>query len=85
MDTVDANLALGFPEDSRDYTCGIQILQYLGIKKVRLMTNNPKKIDAFSRENSPVEVCERVPVSMAPQLHDEFYLKTKAVRMGHLL
>lgn len=85
MDTVDANLALGFPEDSRDYTCGIQILQYLGIKKVRLMTNNPKKIDAFSRENSPVEVCERVPVSMTPQLHDEFYLKTKAVRMGHLL
>jgi 3,4-dihydroxy 2-butanone 4-phosphate synthase/GTP cyclohydrolase II len=85
MDTIEANLALGFPEDMRDYTCGIQILKDLGVKKVKLMTNNPKKIEALNFEGSGIEVTERVPVSIQPQKYDEFYLTTKKIRMGHLL
>lgn len=85
MDTIEANLALGFAEDLRDYTCGIQILKDLGVKKVKLMTNNPKKIEALKLDGSGIEVTERVSVSIQPQKYDEFYLTTKKIKMGHLL
>lgn len=85
MDTVDANLALGLPEDARDYTCAVQILKDLGATKLRLMTNNPKKVDALNFEGTGIEVVERVPIVIQSQKFDEFYLSTKKVRMGHLL
>lgn len=85
MDTIEANIALGFPEDMRDYTCGIQILKDLGVKKVKLMTNNPKKIEALKLDGSGIEITERVSVSIQPQKYDEFYLSTKKMKMGHLL
>ena len=85
MDTVDANLALGLPEDARDYTCAVQILKDLGARKLRLMTNNPKKVDALNFEGTGIEVVERVPIVIQSQKFDEFYLSTKKVRMGHLL
>lgn len=85
LDTVDANLALGLPEDARDYYCGIQILKNLGISRIRLMTNNPQKVDALSCRECGIEITERIPLEVPVQKHDAFYLKTKAVRMGHLL
>lgn len=85
MDTVDANLALGLPEDARDYTCAVQILKDLGATKLRLMTNNPKKIDALTFEGTDIQVVERLPIVFQSQKYDEFYLTTKKVRMGHLL
>lgn len=85
MDTVDANLVLGLPEDARDYTCAVQILKDLGVKKISLMTNNPKKVDAIGFEGTGIEVSERVPIVIQSQKYDEFYLTTKKVRMGHLL
>lgn len=83
MDTVDANLALGLPEDARDYTAGIQILQDLGIKNVRLMTNNPQKLKELNACGLTVK--ERVPLQIKAQQFDSFYLHTKMERMGHLL
>ncbi|MCR5605328.1 MAG: bifunctional 3,4-dihydroxy-2-butanone-4-phosphate synthase/GTP cyclohydrolase II [Treponema sp.] len=85
LDTVDANLALGLPEDARDYTCGIQILKNLGVSKVRLMTNNPKKIYGLNSKDSGLEIVERVPLQMDILPQDAFYLKTKVLRMGHLI
>lgn len=85
MDTVDANLALGLPEDARDYTCGIQILKNLGISKIRLMTNNPKKIYGLNSKDCGLEIVERVPLQMDVLPQDAFYLKTKVLRMGHLI
>lgn len=85
MDTVDANLALGLPEDARDYTCAVQILKDLGATRLRLMTNNPKKVDALNFEGTGIEVVERVPIVIQSQKFDEFYLSTKKIRMGHLL
>ncbi|UKI56736.1 MAG: GTP cyclohydrolase II [Treponema succinifaciens] len=85
MDTVDANLALGLPEDARDYSCGIQILKNLGVSKLRLMTNNPQKIDAMNCKENGIEIEERIPLEIPVQKYDEFYLRTKAKRMGHLL
>lgn len=82
-DTVDANLELGFPEDARDYTIGTQILVDLGIRQMRLMTNNPLKVYGLSGYN--LEIVERVPIEMEPGEYDSFYLKTKKDRMGHLL
>ena len=85
LDTVDANLALGLPEDARDYNCGVQILRDLGISKLKLMTNNPQKVYGLNKEECGLEITERIPIEMPVRKQDEFYLKTKAVRMGHIL
>ncbi len=83
MDTVEANIALGFPEDMRDYGIGAQILEDLGVEKVKLMTNNPKKLSGISGYG--IEIVERIPIQMNHNEKNEFYLKTKKEKMGHLL
>ena len=85
MDTVDANLALGLPEDARDYNVGIQILRDLGVSKIKLMTNNPKKIYGLGDKNCGLEITERIPLQIQAQKFDSFYLETKMKRMGHML
>lgn len=82
-DTVEANEALGFPADLRDYGIGAQILADLGVKKLRLLTNNPKKIAAL--EGYGLEVVERVPIEIPPNQNNQHYLLTKKQKMGHLL
>nr|WP_319801745.1 bifunctional 3,4-dihydroxy-2-butanone-4-phosphate synthase/GTP cyclohydrolase II [Clostridium beijerinckii] len=83
LDTVDANLALGFREDMRDYKTSADMLKILGIKNVRLITNNPDKIEGL--EKNDIKVVERVSIQMPLNENDEFYLKTKKERMNHLL
>lgn len=83
MDTVEANLALGFPEDMRDYGIGAQILFDLGIRKIRLMTNNPKKLSGLSGYG--LEIVERVPIQMNHNERNAYYLKTKKEKLGHML
>lgn len=83
LDTVEANLKLGFPEDAGDYTIGTQILVDLGVRKMRLLTNNPLKVYGLSGYN--LEIVERVPIQMQPGKFDAFYLKTKKEKMGHIL
>lgn len=82
-DTVEANLKLGFPADLRDYSIGAQILSKLGIKKLRLMTNNPKKIEGLEGFN--LEIVERVAIKIEPNEVDEKYLNTKKEKMNHWL
>lgn len=83
MDTVDANLALGFKVDERDYSVACKILVDLGINKIRLMTNNPEKHTALLEFG--IEVTEIVPLKTEPNLYNESYLRTKREKLGHAL
>ena len=83
LDTVDANLALGHGVDLRDYGIGIQILQDLGLHKIRLMTNNPKKTNAFIYEGFGLTVVEQVPIVCEVNEYNRHYIETKRERMGH--
>lgn len=83
MDTVEANLALGFPADARDYTVGAEMLTWLGVNKLRLLTNNPQKI--YSLGKFGIDIVERVPIETTHKEASEFYMQTKKVKMGHIL
>jgi len=84
-DTVEANVALGHKADLRDYGVGIQILKDIGLKQIRLLTNNPKKTDAFIYGGFDLEVVDQVPVLCTPNEHSERYLAAKRDKMGHKL
>lgn len=83
MDTVEANLALGFRDDERDYAIAAHMLHSLGITSVQLMTNNPSKVQQL--EQYGVKVSERLPHLLPPNPHNRFYLETKAQRSGHFI
>jgi 3,4-dihydroxy 2-butanone 4-phosphate synthase/GTP cyclohydrolase II len=85
LDTVEANTALGYRADLRDYGIGLQILEDLGLKKVRLLTNNPKKVDAFVISGFGLEVVDQVPIIAPPDEHRARYLSAKRDKMGHKL
>ena len=80
-DTVEANRLLGLPDDARDYTVAASMLRQLGVQQVRLLTNNPAKVDALQRLG--ITVVERLPLHMQPNPHNQGYLQTKSRRMGH--
>jgi 3,4-dihydroxy 2-butanone 4-phosphate synthase/GTP cyclohydrolase II len=83
LDTVEANIELGFGEDLRDYGIGAQILKDLGLSKIRLLTNNPKKI--IGLEGYGMEIVERIPLIIKSNEENEKYLMTKKNKMGHIL
>ncbi len=83
MDTLDANIALGFPGDMREYYTGAQILRDLGIHSLELLTNNPDKV--YQLKDYGMEISRRVPIEIEANKYDIFYLKTKKARMGHIL
>jgi GTP cyclohydrolase II len=83
LDTVEANLALGFRDDERDYAVAAHMLLSLKIDSVQLMTNNPKKIDQLTQYG--ITVSGRIPHIMPPNEHNRFYLETKAAKSGHLI
>ena len=83
LDTVDANIKLGFRADRRDYGVGAQICRDLGLKNIRILTNNPKKISRL--EVYGIKVVEQIPLKALPGQHNIDYLKTKKYRLGHLL
>ena len=85
LDTVEANHALGHKADMRDYGVGLQILKDLGLSKLRLLTNNPKKIEAFNLRGYDVQVIDQVPIVSVANEHNEKYLETKRDKMGHHL
>lgn len=85
LDTVEANHKLGFKADPRDYMVGLQILKDLGLTEVRLLTNNPKKTDAFVYSGVELKVVEQIPIIAAPEKHRAQYLATKRDKLGHLL
>jgi 3,4-dihydroxy 2-butanone 4-phosphate synthase/GTP cyclohydrolase II len=85
LDTVEANKALGYKADMRDYGIGMQILKDLGLSKVRLLTNNPKKTDAFIYGGFNIEVVDQVRIVSAPNEHNAVYLATKRDKLGHAL
>ncbi|HEX5790025.1 MAG TPA: GTP cyclohydrolase II, partial [Luteolibacter sp.] len=83
MDTIEANEKLGFASDLRDYGMGAQILADLGVRRIRLLTNNPKKV--IGLEGYGLEIIEQLPIALPSNPHNEKYLETKRLRMGHLL
>ncbi len=83
LDTVEANLALGFRDDERDYEVAAHMLKSLKVKSIQLMTNNPKKIADLTRYG--VNISGRIPHVLPPNPHNEFYLRTKAAKSGHLI
>jgi 3,4-dihydroxy 2-butanone 4-phosphate synthase/GTP cyclohydrolase II len=83
LDTVEANERLGFPADLRDYGIGAQVLTDLGVRKMRLLTNNPRKVSGLSGYN--LEIVEQVPLQTVPQEFNRRYLETKRTKLGHLL
>lgn len=83
LDTVDANIEIGAPIDARDYELTAEVLLSLGFDKIRLMTNNPTKIDALERAG--IDVVDRIPLVVRPGAHNEHYLETKRRRMSHKL
>ena len=85
LDTVEANLALGYKADMRDYGIGIQLLKDLGLSRVRLLTNNPKKTDAFIYDGFDLEVVDQVPILPRANKHNAHYLATKRDKLGHQL
>ena len=82
-DTVDANAALGFAPDLRDYGTGAQILTDLGLRRIRLLTNNPKKVIGLAGYG--LEIVDRVPLVIEPNEYNKGYMRTKELRMGHVL
>jgi len=82
-DTVEANHQLGFPDDARDYRLAVELLKRVGLTHIRLMSNNPRKVDALNRDG--IEVVERVPTQFGLNPHNEAYLRTKASKLGHWL
>ena len=83
MDTLEANITLGFEGDLREYFIGAQILKDLGVKTLRLLTNNPDKV--YQLSDYGMEIVERLPIKMEENDFDRFYLKTKKEKMGHIL
>lgn len=84
LDTVEANHKLGFKADQRDYMIGLQILKDLGLSQIRILTNNPKKLESFEQAWD-LHVVEQVPIIAAPHEHRQKYMDTKRDKMGHKL